>query len=42
MTGAKSVILWIISILGFVYFVIPKHEQDHETDKEKLRGDCCG
>jgi hypothetical protein len=77
MTGAKSIILWIVSILAFVYFMIPmevlkmtgagrvlwiiaivafvyfmireggvcsgsKHEQDHETDKEKSRGGCCG
>jgi hypothetical protein len=76
MTGAKSIILWIISIVAFVYFMIPmevlkttgagrivwiiaivafvyfmireggvfsgsKHEQDHETDKEKSRGGCC-
>jgi hypothetical protein len=77
MTGAKSIILWIISIIGLVYFMIPmkvikmtgagsilwiiaivafvyfmireggvcsgsKHEQDHETDKEKPQGGCCG
>ena len=77
MTGAKSIILWIISIVAFVYFIIPmevikmtgagsilwiiaivalfyfmlreggvcsgsKHEQDHETDKEKFGGGCCG
>ena len=77
MTGAKSIILWIISIVAFVYFVIPmhvikmtgvgsilwiiaivafgyfmlreggvcsdgKHEHDHETDKEKFGGGCCG
>ena len=77
MPGAKSIILWIISIIGLVYFMIPmevikmtgagsilwiiaivalfyfmlreggvcfdvKHEQDHETDKEKFGGGCCG
>ena len=50
MTGAGS-ILWIIAIVAFVYFMIreggvcsgSKHEQDHETDKEKSRGgSCCG
>jgi len=77
MTGAKSIIFWIISIIAFMYFMIPmgvikmtgagsllwiiaivafmyfmlreggvcfdgKREQDHETDKEKSRGGCCG
>ena len=49
MTGAGS-ILWIIAIIAFVYFMIreggfcsgSKHEQDHETDKEKSGGGCCG
>ena len=49
MTGAGR-ILWIIAIVAFVYFMIreggvcsgSKHEQDHETDKEKSRGGCCG
>jgi hypothetical protein len=49
MTGAGS-ILWIIAIVAFVYFMIREggfcsgsiHEQDHETDKEKFGGGCCG
>ena len=77
MTGAKSIILLIISIVAFIYFIIPmgvikmtgagsilwiiaivafgyfmlreggvcsgsEHKQDHETDKEKFGGGCCG
>ena len=49
MTGAGS-ILWIIAIVAFGYFMLReggvcsdgKHEQDHETDKEKFGGGCCG
>jgi uncharacterized membrane protein len=76
MTGAKSIILWIIAIVAFAYFMIPMgvikmtgigsilwiiaivafvyfmireggvcsdgNEHDHETDKEKFGGGCCG
>ena len=76
MTGAKSIILLIISIVAFIYFIIPMgvikmtgagsilwiiaivafgyfmlreggvcsdgNEHDHETDKEKFGGGCCG
>ena len=49
MTGFGSV-LWIIAIVALVYFMVRgggvcsdgKHKQDHETDKEKLGGGCCG
>jgi hypothetical protein len=49
MTGAGS-ILWIIAIVALFYFMLReggvcfdvKHEQDHETDKEKFGGGCCG
>ena len=48
MTGVGS-ILWIIAIVAFVYFMIREggvcsdgNEHDHETDKEKFGGGCCG
>ncbi|MDH3782116.1 MAG: hypothetical protein OES39_01090 [Desulfobulbaceae bacterium] len=49
MTGTGS-ILWIIAIVAFGYFMLReggvcsdgKHEHDHETDKEKFGGGCCG
>jgi len=48
MTGVGS-ILWIIAIVVFFYFMIREggvcsdgNEHDHETDKEKFGGGCCG
>jgi len=49
MTGTGS-ILWIIAIVAFGYFMlreggvcsVGKNEHDHETDKEKFGGGCCG
>ena len=43
-------IFWIIVLAAFVYFMlreggvcsVGKNEQDHETDKEKFGGGCCG
>jgi hypothetical protein len=49
MTGYGSIFL-IIVIVAFVYFMlreggvcsVGKNEHDHETDKEKFGGGCCG
>jgi hypothetical protein len=48
MTGAGS-ILWIIAIVAIGYFMLWEggvcsdgNEHDHETDKEKFGGGCCG